>query len=208
MFYVHKHGYVYGRDWIDYVLRSRDRRVNDSANDSLNRFANHPGELRKGLRRAQAETPLETCPEDPEGADCSSVEQTVSAQVPVPEREREIRISTGTRDDEETERLKAELEAKLVLGMETRPGKETTGGMEMEWDDFREQYRVLHLATVRDGTAIHAESRLDLAERILKPKKLGDLAESELAAAVTGKALAGAKVDAKSPAQPTRFADT
>ena len=24
--YVHKHGYIYGRDWIHYVLSSQDRR--------------------------------------------------------------------------------------------------------------------------------------------------------------------------------------
>ena len=28
--YVHKHGYVYGRDWIEYVLKSQDRRDNGS----------------------------------------------------------------------------------------------------------------------------------------------------------------------------------
>ena len=26
VYYVHKHGYVYGRDWIEYVLKSQDRR--------------------------------------------------------------------------------------------------------------------------------------------------------------------------------------
>jgi hypothetical protein len=39
-----------------------------------------------------------------------------------PIEKREIRISTGGRDEEEAERLKAELEAKLVLGMESRHG--------------------------------------------------------------------------------------
>jgi len=30
VYYVHKHAYVYGRDWIDYVLSSQDRRTGDS----------------------------------------------------------------------------------------------------------------------------------------------------------------------------------
>ena len=30
VYYVHKHAYVYGRDWIDYVLNSQDRRTGDS----------------------------------------------------------------------------------------------------------------------------------------------------------------------------------
>ena len=28
--YAHNHGYVYGRDWIEYVLKSQDRRDNGS----------------------------------------------------------------------------------------------------------------------------------------------------------------------------------
>lgn len=31
VYYVHKHAYVYGRDWIDYVLSSQERRNGDSA---------------------------------------------------------------------------------------------------------------------------------------------------------------------------------
>jgi hypothetical protein len=31
VYYVHKHAYVYGRDWIDYVLNSQDRRIGNSA---------------------------------------------------------------------------------------------------------------------------------------------------------------------------------
>ena len=31
VYYVHKHAYVYGRDWIEYVLNSQDRRNSDVA---------------------------------------------------------------------------------------------------------------------------------------------------------------------------------
>jgi hypothetical protein len=35
VYYVHKHAYVYGRDWIDYVLNSQDRRNSDSAAETV-----------------------------------------------------------------------------------------------------------------------------------------------------------------------------
>jgi hypothetical protein len=34
VYYIHKQGYVYGRDWIDYVLRSRRREEEESARDA------------------------------------------------------------------------------------------------------------------------------------------------------------------------------
>ena len=100
-----------------------------------------------------------------------------------PIEKRQVRISIGCRDDAEAERQKEELEAKLLLGLETRPGRDQILGPDMEWSDFREQYRTLHLATLRDSTAMHAESRLDLAERIMKPKTLGGLGRSKRLAA-------------------------
>jgi hypothetical protein len=33
VYYVHKHAYIYGRDWIEYVLASEDRRNGDSSDD-------------------------------------------------------------------------------------------------------------------------------------------------------------------------------
>ena len=35
VYYVHKHAYVYGRDWIDYVLKSQDRMNGDSVTDAV-----------------------------------------------------------------------------------------------------------------------------------------------------------------------------
>ncbi len=32
--YVHKRAYIYGRDWIEYVLNSEDRRNGDSVSDN------------------------------------------------------------------------------------------------------------------------------------------------------------------------------
>lgn len=69
----------------------------------------------------------------------------------------------------------------------------------MTWSDFREQYRILHLATVRNSTAVHAESRLDLAERILKPKTLGNMADPNALQQLQAKLLAGEQSRRKKP---------
>lgn len=46
----------------------------------------------------------------------------------------------------------------------------------MTWEEFREDYSQLHLKSVRDSSAKDAESRLDIATKIVKPKTLGDMA--------------------------------
>jgi len=119
-----------------------------------------------------------------------------------PVEQREIRISTGTRDEVEAAEQKAELEAKLLLGIETRPGKDTDCGPNMEWSDFREQYRTVHLTTVRDSTAADAEVRLDIAERILKPRTLGEMADPNALQRLQMKLLAGAQSRRKKPRSP------
>jgi len=109
-----------------------------------------------------------------------------------PEEKREIRISTGSREREEAEKVKAEIEAKLYLGIKIRPEKEKVHGPEMDWLDFREEYRVLHLITLRDKSAQDAESRLDIAERIIKPKTIGRMAETPVLQKLQIQLLAGA----------------
>lgn len=116
-----------------------------------------------------------------------------------PVEKREVRVSVGTRDEGDAKRLKAELEARLLLGLEARREKEKAGGPDMEWEHFREQYRVLHLATVRDGTAVHAESRLDLTERILRPKTLADVADPNALQQLQARFLAGDQSRRKKP---------
>lgn len=34
VYYVHKHAYIYGRDWIDYVLSSKSPQIDQSAPDA------------------------------------------------------------------------------------------------------------------------------------------------------------------------------
>ncbi len=108
-----------------------------------------------------------------------------------PAENREIRISVGSRDRDEAEQLKLEIEAKLLLRIEVRPEKEKIYGPEMDWSDFREEYRVLHLSTLRDKSAQDAESRLDIAERIIKPKTIGRMAETPVLQKLQIQLLAG-----------------
>jgi integrase len=61
----------------------------------------------------------------------------------------------------------------------------------MPWEQFRERYRELQLSGLRDKSAIDAESRLDIAERILKPRKLADVANSESLHDLHARLLAG-----------------
>lgn len=108
-----------------------------------------------------------------------------------PVERREIRITTGTRNEDEAGRQKSELEARLLLGLDSTPGRQRVLGPEMDWPDFREQYRTQHLSTVRDSTAFHAESRLDIAERILMPRTLGEVADPNALQRLQAKLLAG-----------------
>ncbi len=107
-----------------------------------------------------------------------------------PDAKREVRISVGSRDESDAERMKAEIEAKLLLGLDTQNSKKVKGP-EMDWDDFREEYRVLHLSTLRNRTAEDAENRLDLAERIALPKTLGEMAQLSTLHNLKSRLLAG-----------------
>ncbi len=108
-----------------------------------------------------------------------------------PETNKEIRISTGTRDEAEAELQKQELEAKLMLGIPPSHKKELQLGPQMAWEDFREQYRLLHLDTLRETSAEDAEVRLDLAAKILRPRTLGDLAETNALSRLQARLLTG-----------------
>ncbi len=117
-----------------------------------------------------------------------------------PETKKEIRISTGTLDETEALEQKKTLEAKLLLGMDAKP-KKRIGGPHMDWQDFRERYRELQLSGLRKKSVDAVESRLDIAERILKPKTLGDMANPEALHDLQAKLLAGAesKKSSRSP---------
>ena len=94
-----------------------------------------------------------------------------------PNEKREIRLSVGSQSMHEAEQMKKEIEAKLLLGITVRSDQAKTRGPEMTWEEFREDYSQLHLKSVRDSSAKDAESRLDIATKIIKPKTLGDMAK-------------------------------
>ncbi len=110
-----------------------------------------------------------------------------------PKSGKEVRISTGGRDEEQAERLKQEVEAKLVLGIDPAPQKRvaTATGLDEPWEIFRERYSRLRLAPLRDGSADSTEIRLDVAQRILKPRTVGDVATTEALEHLQSRMLAG-----------------
>jgi integrase len=107
-----------------------------------------------------------------------------------PETKKEIRITTETYDPEVAEVEKQKLVAKLLLGIDAKP-KRRQGGPSMLWEEFRERYSQLQLPTLRERTRGCIESRLAIAERILKPRTLADVANSEALHELQSRLLAG-----------------
>ncbi len=110
-----------------------------------------------------------------------------------PKKKQEVRISTGTHDEAEALCLKAELEAKLLLGLPTQTETtEAVRGPGMSWEDFREEYTRLAVNLMRsENTKDTVETRLDLFERIAQPRTLAGMAERETLATLQAELLAG-----------------
>ena len=108
-----------------------------------------------------------------------------------PVEKREIRVTTGTYDTAEAERQKAELEAKLLLGIPRPHQRKTAAGPHMAWEVFRERYAEIQLTALREKSAADAESRLNVAERILKPRTLSDVANGDALHKLQARLLAG-----------------
>lgn len=102
---------------------------------------------------------------------------------------------------EDAELLKMETEARLLLGLQIEP-KQMLFGPEMDWDCFREQYRTKHLPSVRKRTAEDAENRLDIAERLIRPRILGDLAKKSALQDLKVRLLAGEQSVKQRPRSP------
>ncbi len=110
-----------------------------------------------------------------------------------PIEQREIRITTGTHDETEAEDKRQEVLAKLRLGIEAKPRKRVASGPNMAWSDFRNRYTTLELSRLRKNSRTSAETRLELAERILKPQRLRDVADSEALHDLQAQLLKGAE---------------
>ena len=74
--------------------------------------------------------------------------------------------------------FRKDVEAKLRVGESPRT-KRTKTGQSMPWSVFREKYTSGHLDNNRTKSAIDTESRLDIAERIIGPRTLSDMANPE-----------------------------
>ena len=108
-----------------------------------------------------------------------------------PEVKREIRITIGTRDEAEALEHKSKLEAKLLLGIDAKPKRRVAGSKHMSWEDFRQRYFDLQLSTLRESSRYDSEVRLDVVERILKPRTLGDVADRDALHDLQNRLLAG-----------------
>lgn len=92
-----------------------------------------------------------------------------------PVTRREVRISVGSRSEEAAEQLRQETAAKLLLGHDAAP-KVRVRGPDMPWSDFRDEYSRLRLSRLRGGS--NTDIRLDVCERIIKPRRLADMAKA------------------------------
>ena len=112
---------------------------------------------------------------------------------------KQIRITTGTHDESEAIEHKSDLEAKLRLGLDTRPRKRAACGANMPWEEFLDRYTGLQLSSLRKKTSADAQNRLGLMARIVKPKRLGDMADSETLHDLQARLLAGESSRFKRP---------
>ena len=75
-----------------------------------------------------------------------------------PETNARFRLSTGTRDEAEAEEMRADLEAKVRLGL-TQFKRSKVPGDHMSWEEFRWEYTNKRLSTLKPGSAAHADKR-------------------------------------------------
>ena len=108
-----------------------------------------------------------------------------------PQSKKQIRISTGTYEEAVAIDQKANLEAKLQLGLDARPKKRVACGANMAWDEFLDRYTSLQLSSLRKRSSVDAQNRLELMARIAKPKRLADMADSETLHDLQARLLAG-----------------
>ena len=119
-----------------------------------------------------------------------------------PDEGRQIRISTGTRDEAEALRQKQELEAKLLLGISAKP-KQVTRGANMRWEEFREEYSRLKVATFRSKQTVKTtESRLNVCEAVAHPRTLSEMASAETLAKLQAELRIGARSQRNKPRSP------
>lgn len=104
-----------------------------------------------------------------------------------------IRVSAGTADPERAEIVRQELEARLRLKLRVPRKTQTDIAEAITWDDFRHEYRVQKVDFMRPNAAADAESRLDIAERILRPELLTDVASTEALERLQRQLLTGAE---------------
>lgn len=81
-----------------------------------------------------------------------------------------VRRSCGTSKRREAERMAAKWEQELRAGVDHNAGK-------IDWDIFREKYQFEAASSLAEKTQQKIESVLNVYERMMKPRKLGDIDE-------------------------------
>jgi integrase len=115
---------------------------------------------------------------------------------------REVRLTTDTHDADLAAGQKKAIEAKLLLGIDPKPGKVIKAGPSMPWQQFRDEYTRLKVATMRsDAAKSQTDYCIDVCEAIMQPQTLGQMAEAASLATLQARLLAGdeSKKDSRSP---------
>lgn len=90
-----------------------------------------------------------------------------------PESGRKVRIGTRSHDRRVAEEMRDEIQARLELGLS--PTKQKLDGVSpVTWEEFRDAYAMQRV--MRPDSGVDMDSRLDIAERIIKPRELTDMA--------------------------------
>ncbi|MGM0488338.1 MAG: tyrosine-type recombinase/integrase [Planctomycetota bacterium] len=103
--------------------------------------------------------------------------RTLQLRYKDPDTGKEVRISTGTHDRKQAEKLRRELLRDLRRGDRPAPTKPIKQGS-LSWDEFRHQYRTLKKFRSEQGRE-SAEVRLDICEKIVRPRRLRDMADTQ-----------------------------
>ena len=90
-----------------------------------------------------------------------------------------MRVSSGTYDRQEAEKLAEQLAAKLTLSMPIGKSVSRVYGPDMLWEHFRHEYSEREIMHMRPKSASDSAGRLRIAEKIVKPRTLADMADRE-----------------------------
>ncbi len=90
-----------------------------------------------------------------------------------PETGSKVRKSTKTANRREADRMAGQWKKELRDGNDSRCGR-------MLWEDFRQRYEEEHVASLADDTAKKVDGVLNVFDRTINPKRIGDVTERSI----------------------------